>query len=279
MKKILFILLATMLLQSCTSVYYQAYRVETEGMACENDAVVYEDDNCSIIYNLWGENGNLGFCFVNKTENDIYIDLTRSFFVRNGIAYDYYEDKSYTSTKTSGYSSTFEIAKSYSAYISKSGYTHTPNLWTPTEIGAKNTYGITSGGVTTSTLASSVTVNPVERICVPAKSSKLVKGFVVSDYVYLECDNNKFNWPSKVSVAVEYNRDSTPLSFRNKLVYIVNGKDFSVDNNFWVSSVANYSRRAFKEFKVVKNCLNDVYEEKEIFLIYAPNMFYNEYSK
>lgn len=285
MKKILFILLAIILLQSCSSAYYQVYRVETDSMTCDNDAVVYEDTNCVIIYNLWDNSGDLSFVLMNKTDKDITIDLTRSFFIKNGMAYDYFEDESYTSTKTSGYSSTSEIAESYAVYaskaasVSKYGY----YLWTPTKVSASASVGAAlyggskNGSIVSNTYSKSVTKHPVRSICVPAHSAKAVNGFGISDYVYLECDNNKFNKPSKTSAAIEYNRDSTPLSFRNKLVYVLDGKDFSIDNNFWVSSVVNYSSGAFKERKIVKNCLNGVDEEKEFFLIKGPNMFYNEY--
>lgn len=289
MKKILFILLATMLLQSCTSVYYQVYRVEAEDMACNDDAIVYEDDNCSIIYNLWGESGNLSFVFMNKTDKDINIDLTRSFFIKNGMAYDYFEDKSYTSTKTSGYSSTSEIAESYAVYasktasISKYGYTHRPYLWTPTKVGVSATVGAVvsgsskKGSIVTNTNSESVTINPVRSICVPAHSAKTVKGFGISDYVYLECDNNKFNYPKKESAAIDYDKDSSPLCFRNKLVYSINNKDYDIDNYFWVSSVKNYNKLTFFKSKYIKECGKRFETRKYSPVISGVNLFYNRY--
>ena len=116
----------TMLIQGCASIYYQLYEVDSD-VAKTNEALVYSDEHCDIIYNLWDESGSMDFVFTNKTDKDIYIDLTHSFFIQNGMAYDYYSDKEYTSTRTISESSTASLMASYTKY----GYTHTPYLWTP----------------------------------------------------------------------------------------------------------------------------------------------------
>lgn len=56
-----------------------------------NGGLLYEDDSCTIFYNFWENGGNIGFKFYNKTDKIIDIDLNRSFFVKNGVAYDYYQ--------------------------------------------------------------------------------------------------------------------------------------------------------------------------------------------
>lgn len=33
--------------------------------------MVYEDDNCTITYNFWKENGEIGFVFTNKTSENL----------------------------------------------------------------------------------------------------------------------------------------------------------------------------------------------------------------
>lgn len=37
--------------------------------------------DCKIIYDFWGETGDMSFFFMNNTDKDIYIDLSRSFFI------------------------------------------------------------------------------------------------------------------------------------------------------------------------------------------------------
>ena len=87
-----FLTFLTVGLQSCATTYYQVYDVETEGLQSSKEKIVYNDDNCEIIYDLWCEQGTLNFLFKNNSETDIHIDLSQSFFIRNGIAYDYYVD-------------------------------------------------------------------------------------------------------------------------------------------------------------------------------------------
>ena len=73
MKKILFIssVISFFLIHGCASSYYQLYEVDTDITKTE-DALVYSDENCDIIYNLWAKSGSMDFIFTNKTDKDIY---------------------------------------------------------------------------------------------------------------------------------------------------------------------------------------------------------------
>ena len=82
-----------------------------------NGGLLYEDDNCTIFYNFWENGGNIGFKFYNKTDKIIDIDLSRSFFVKNGVAYDYYQDRvAVTATSTYG-SSILSIPPKSSRFV------------------------------------------------------------------------------------------------------------------------------------------------------------------
>ena len=96
----LFLLVLTLFHSSCTQKIYQIYEVESTNLQSSNKEIIFSNNDCEISYNLWSATGNLDFLFKNKTEHDIYIDMTRSFFIRNGIAYDYYSDIEYTRTTT-----------------------------------------------------------------------------------------------------------------------------------------------------------------------------------
>lgn len=79
-------------LLSCQSTrYYQMYEVKTDSqMDSNSDRLIYENEHCLITYHLWNEHGNIGFKFYNKSEEDIYLFLDKSFFILNDIAYPYY---------------------------------------------------------------------------------------------------------------------------------------------------------------------------------------------
>ena len=272
MNKFGFILMATItiLLQGCSSYHYcQLYEVDTDVEKKEN-ALVYSDENCDIIYNLWANSGSMDFIFTNKTDKDIFIDLTRSFFIQNGIAYDYYSDKEYTSTVTIGEASTSELMASYTKY----GYTHTPYLWTPTSIsrGAKVSSTFTSG------YSSSVTTKTEKYIYVPAKASKIVRSFSISNHIYLICGNDELNAPNKESEKITYTKDESPLNFRNRITYILNNDTHNVDNEFWITSVRNYNASYLKKTRDdVVDCITKKRERKDYFRISGANMFYNDY--
>ena len=273
------------MLQACGTInYYQVYEVGTD-IKQTNEALVYEDENCDIIYNLWEDAGSMDFVFTNKTDKDIYIDLAQSFFIQNGIAVDYYTDREFTSTTTVGATSTTSLLESYTASAikgyTKYGYTHTPNLWTPTTVnrGSQISHSITAGSTTsvTSGHSASVTTRAKRYICVPANASKIVRSFGISDYVYMICENNDFNLPKKESEKITYTKEESPLNFRNRITYIIDEINYTVDNQFWVISVQNYKKNSIIKNETVTNCFTKMREEKSYFIISGPNMFYNNY--
>lgn len=114
-----------LLLTSCaTSAYYQVYRVipvshSSKKIVVNDEAIIYEDTNCIVVYNFWDKNGNTGFQFYNKTDKNIYLNMEESFFIINGMACNYYNNRVYTnsigkmvsSTSSSSYNSSTTNAK------------------------------------------------------------------------------------------------------------------------------------------------------------------------
>ena len=183
-------------LSSCSSTYYQIYEVKSEGLQTKSDGLVYEDDNCLLFYNLWNKSGSLSFVFANKTDKDITIDLTRSFFIKNGVAYDYYQDQTYTKGSSTG----LTISKGLSASYTKLMYEYT--TWNPVLVKGQASVQQSAN----STILSSVSTKAPKVIIVPAKASKVIPSFHISDFVYKECGNSKMNHPSKQSETIDYNK-------------------------------------------------------------------------
>lgn len=93
MKK-LFLLLLPAMMSSCALkyTYYQvcqAKPVNAEKIETTTNGISYEDENCVIDYSFWAEKGNAGFAIYNKTNKTLCIDMNKSFFVRNGHAFNY----------------------------------------------------------------------------------------------------------------------------------------------------------------------------------------------
>lgn len=97
MRKGFLILMALIAMCSCEVTrkytFYQVFKttpVDNSNLAATSDGMVYEDENCMISYAFWAKNGNAGFSIFNKTDKVLCIDMNKSFFVRNGEAFNYY---------------------------------------------------------------------------------------------------------------------------------------------------------------------------------------------
>ncbi|MBR5892625.1 MAG: hypothetical protein IKZ37_03165 [Bacteroidaceae bacterium] len=266
-----FLTLMTIGLQSCSTTYFQVYDVETEGLQSSKEKITYSNNDCEIIYDLWCAQGCLNFLFKNNSETDIYIDLSQSFFIRNGIAYDYYVDSEHTKSKTITTGTSASIAKSQEFY----GY-QLP-MWIPTTI-SRSTQVTRNGSVGTS---SSITTKEPKVICIPAKSAKFIESFSISDYILLDCGNIELNKPKKESPRINYIKKDSPLVFRNRLVYYVgqSNEGVTVDNSFWVSGFTNYSKKEFYIRQREDNCFNkNSIKTIEVYKYKSANKFYNEYT-
>lgn len=268
----LFMALSVALLHSCMTPlhYYQVYDVETEGLQSDKQAVIFSNDDCDIAYDLWGEAGNSGFFFRNNTDKDIYIDLTRSFFIRNGIAYDYFADVEYTHSITSTTSSAAAISASFTQL-----WYELP-MWTPTVVtrGAQ----LSASGSTGTT--SSVTTREAKFICVPAYSAKFIAGFNISDYIYKECGNDKFNRPKLKSEHITFSREKSPLVFRNRICYYVGNSEevATIDNSFWISGFTNFNGKDFFITHSEEDCDNSsILSKVKVHKYRSANKFYNKY--
>ena len=115
MKRIYLVALAaTLTLSSCNTVFYQVYNTEAPGMIEKDNSLVYENEDCKLMYNLWAEDGSLGFIMHNKTDRDLFVVLPQTFFIKNGIAFDYYKAREYRNTESGMVSSNVSLGTAIS---------------------------------------------------------------------------------------------------------------------------------------------------------------------
>ena len=61
---------------------------------CKSNRVrLLTQDGLEFTYNFWGESGNVRFIIYNSNDYDVTVDMTKSSFIRNNIAEDYYQHK------------------------------------------------------------------------------------------------------------------------------------------------------------------------------------------
>lgn len=268
MKKLYLAAIAALLmLSSCSKVFYQVYNTEAPGMIEQGSSLVYENEDCKIMYNLWSEDGNAGFVMQNKTENDLFLILSQTFFIKNGTAFDYFKNREYSNTETVG--ATSSVAVSGTAY----GLTNIWGLWYNASKAA------TVGTTKNKGYSSTVTTKEVPVVCIPAYSSKFIKEYSISDRLIKNC-NKRQAYPKKKSTPVTFTKEDTPLVFKNRISYSLyeNGDNLKqIENEFWVSEVINYTEKEALEKKEYKECEGDFAETIYVFKMASPKKFYNSF--
>lgn len=278
MKKLIPLSTLAFLLSSCASTYIQ---VCTVALSPESDSkvedrngiLVYEDTNCRVIYNMWSAGGNVNFTFQNTSDDDLYVMMDKSFFIKNGLANDYYIEST-TTHKTSQSSN-----KSLSATAVAKGRWSNGIYSTPGTLG----YGASAG--ISSTVGFEETVTASKVICVPAKSSKIISGFSIYDGRIKLCGDNNNNYPRKESKHTYYTLEDSPIVFENRICYSTDenlSNKVKVNTSFYLSEFVNYNFKqnvAF-DYNGYDECGNKtVTYDKHLIVGGGANQFYNFYEQ
>ena len=270
-RTILLSLVLALLMISCQpySNFYQVYEVASQDVNKFGDVLLSENEDCRVTYNLWAENGNVSFLFSNKTDSNLYVVMPKSFFILNGIANDYYTQSVYGMSVTNAKTATASTG------VGIRGYLTNGTLWYPSYLSRQYQYSYE--------VSSTQSVNTPEMamICVPSHSSRYIKGFNISDYVYKDCERRNENYPPKSSSLLKFSQENSPLTFRNLIAYSFYDDSSSVkylDHSFYISSLQNYSETAILIEETSRECESQIQIHKKVFTVFAPNKFYNIYS-
>jgi hypothetical protein len=264
-KKIIICAVITFALTSCMTNFYQIYKVvPVTKLSTTSNFLVYEDENCKVLYNLWAEGGNIGFEFYNKTNENIYINMEESFFVLNGKSYNYYQNRVFTNET----GSTLKSGSYNNVFLNLLGVNKTNSI----SVEQKN-----------KVISSRYAVSYAEEkiICVPPKTSKNISEYAINTSLFRNCD--LLLYPSKREISTKkFKQSESPYAFSNLITYCVaQNNPIKFETEFYVSEISNYSEKKIVESKVEKNCgekhhfKNYVKYNKET----APNKFYNMYLK
>lgn len=289
--------------------YYQIYGTQPAN-GTEMDQMSYEDDNCIISYDFWSPNGNIGFIFHNKTNDNIYLNKEECFFIRNGFAYNYYQSRSYSYSKSIGKSNTAGIGTSLSASASltgsETGFNYANNIQT-------NSNSISLAKGVNKSASSSVTISSSEEISydeekiiiIPPKTSKRITEYNITPGLYTGCDLPLYNMKAKAqnnypsfgrrmtSQPTESNKNSylvfteedSPLVFGNRISYLVENsiEKVQIENMFYVSMISNFNEKEIVIEGAVDNCHDErtFYPKVKIFKdgFISTNRFYIPYEK
>jgi len=200
---------------------------------------------------LWSEGGNPGFNIWNKTDQIMVVNLDSSFFVLNGVAYDYFKNRSITRSNS--------VANTFSY-----------NVYPVTSNRQKNSR------LTTSAYVSSLEFEERPKILVPPKSSKNISDYSIFDGVLSFCDLAK-RPGRKTNNNLKFNKESTPIAFLNVISYSIGHMHNKIETPFYVSEVSNFNESDINKTYYPESCgrksILPIMVNKEK----APNKFYNIY--
>ncbi|MEL7655807.1 MAG: hypothetical protein AAGU75_07865 [Bacillota bacterium] len=267
---LIIIVLSVFTLSSCKTTFYQVYRaVPSERLVAVKDALVYEDDNCAVTYNLWSYGGDMGFGFFNKTKENIYLNLDECFFVRNGVASDYYLDREFTQSSSVGSKKTRK--KGVSAALTGLGFL---GLIQTNQAAVEVSESLmTSSG-------SSVSVQEKKIITIPAGTLKFISEYNINESLYRDCDLLKYPRRKQVKT-LHFVKDESPFVFSNRVSYRVgdSAAPIQFENEFYISEITNYPEKEIMDYDYEEFCGEKSAERYEFFKIKSPDRFYLMYLK
>ena len=270
-KNLLFAALIAVIMTSCmSSSYFQVYKATpTSKTTLKGNVMIYEDENCIVSYNLWGEGGNMGFSFYNKTSKNIYLNLEESFFILNGMSNNYYQNRVFTNTQNSGISS----SRAATASKSMTGVNYL-DLFQTNRISATNSVGIAASS------GYSVSYNEEKIVCIPSMTSKVITEYSIKSSLFRDCDLYRFPTGKQIK-SKTFIKSNSPLVFSNRIVYNVEQSIIPVkfENEFFVTEITNYPSYGILENKYEEFCGEKSMVMTEVFKNISPDKFYIKYSK
>jgi hypothetical protein len=250
MKKLIFLNLIFLLASCKLTTFYQVYKTNAENGIIVNNQIVFEDENCTVYYNLWSEGGDVCFNVFNKTDHDISVDLTKSFFVLNGVAFEYYQNRT--------------TLKSSSSISSVTTYNN-PYSWKSTKV----------SGTNTSTSSTSNTEKP--ELTIPSKTRVNFYEYHVINSRFIHCDLLKYPTGSNVK-SVSFDKSNSPFVFYNIITYKSNNDTSRIEHRFYVNEIANFTEKIMFTKIDTSMCGRELDIPLKVFKNATPDRFYLKYS-
>lgn len=267
-RDLLYIIGTILIMSSCASSFYQVYDVKPiERSVTKTDELFYADKNCKITYNLWAEEGNIGFNFYNKSDSVIYVKLNESNFILNGFAHDYFKNRTFTVSESKSASTSTKATGS----VAVTGVNTFDNVQTNKVKSSSAAHLSSSVGYAVSTKEDSI-------IRIPPQTTKRISEYSINDKLIRDCDLLKYPKAKKVKT-VSYTKENSPLVFSNRITYEVNGHSKVVENEFYVSEITNYPESKFFESKEEEFCGQKSSFQTKYYKFYDIDRFYIKYKK
>ncbi len=240
MKKIVlpfFTICILFLVSSCANGFQICKMTAVGNKSADVNSIVFEDDYCKVSYNLWGNGGDAGFMVENKSQQYIYINLSETFFVKNGKVYDYYLGRTYTNVQ----SQNSETTLSKSLFSSSSS--------TPEQM----------------------------VVCIPPHTYRTFSGYKISSEIYRDCTLLRSLTSKKDERTVNFSYEESPVKIKNIIGYCVekNGELHRIETDFYLSQVSNLTKETVIGYDYDEFCgEKSSSKNKKYFKVYDAGSFY-----
>jgi hypothetical protein len=272
LKTICKVFVGSVLVTSCSTVstFYQLYKTQPDkNLKTENGSIFFSDDNCTVTYNLWQNEGDIGFILHNNSSEYIYINKDECFFIINGFSFNYYKNRIITYSTSSGAST----SRTASGSQALSGFNHPFNLLQTNQVSNSNSASIIS--------SSGYSISETEEriISIPPNTSKIINEYNINTIPFRDCNILMFPNSKNIKTAT-FTKDSSPLVFGNMITYSVgNSSEYqTIYNEFFVTEITNYPNNKFIEKDYETYCGKESTVLTEYFRFSSPDRFYVRYS-
>lgn len=216
MKRLL--LIAAIFTLSGCSYFIQISTFESDSVKLlEDDRFVYSDDIVTIEYKINNEGPIFDFRITNNTDQDITIDLSKSYFVHNKDVYDY-----------AGKSSTITT---HSYNFAAQSYSHGHH----NAITGYNKSNTISGG-NISGVSVSETQAIADKLIIPPHCNRTFSGFPIDRKIYRDATIVK-GIESKTPVTLTLTKEESPVCIMNVIAILYNDKEHKVVNEMYVKDI------------------------------------------
>ncbi len=198
------------------------------------------------------------FTIYNKTDKDIIINLRKSFFVINGIANEYFQDR----TVSNGYSSVSSSSYTSGYY---SSYYRSANSRTST--------------TTTVREENSSQVKDKEYLTIPSKTAIQLNNFYLTNKRIINCNLRIDPSGSNIRKA-SFSKTDSPITVKNIITLLTPNDSLRLENSFYVNELVNYRTKDFETIIDTSVCGRKLFIAEYIkgFKFQNDNSFYFKYN-
>jgi hypothetical protein len=288
MKQKINIVLLAILISSCaTPTYYQLVELSSENI---QDGVS-ENQDIKVGVDFWANGGTSQYSIFNKSKKTIYIKYDECQVIKNGMAYDLYDNSEYSSTRGIITSKTNKRTQQKGASVSQSNIYGSSSYNTPlgaaaSILSASLSASFSNSNSVTSTVsnAKSVTSRDKKVYVLHPQSYRNIDGVYLQGNRFRNCDALDIvsNKKSNIDNGISYTKENTPLNLRIIITY-------SFDENFedkktyeldaYVNRFSNWSSSRFFIEIWDEECGIEVGYPQKVTEWYSPMRYYNSYKK